>query len=108
MRILPEYTDEEMVEIAGDVARYHHKRWDGNGYPTGLKEEEIPLAARIMAVADVFDALISKRVYKDRIPVEKAFSMIEEEAGKQFDPEVVELFVESKEEILDYLKENLK
>ena len=104
--ILGDHADEEMVEIAGDVARYHHERWDGNGYPTGLKEEEIPLAARIMAVADVFDALISKRVYKDRIPVEKAFSMIEEESGKQFDPEVVELFVESKAEIWDYLEEN--
>lgn len=76
------------------------------GYPSGLSGEDIPLAARIMAVADVFDVLISKRVYKDRIPVEKAFSMIEEESGKQFDPEVVELFMESKAEILDYLEEN--
>ena len=58
-----------------------------------------------MAVADVFDALISKRVYKDRIPLTKAFAMIEEEAGKQFDPEVVDVFMKLKEEILKYLKE---
>lgn len=102
--ILGEHADEELVEIASDVARYHHERWDGNGYPTGLQGENIPLAARIMAVADVFDALISKRVYKERIPIDKAFSMIEEEAGKQFDPEVVEVFLEQKEEILEYLE----
>lgn len=102
--ILGEHADDELVEIASDVARYHHERWDGNGYPTGLQGEDIPLAARIMAVADVFDALISKRVYKERIPVDKAFSMIEEEAGKQFDPEVVAIFLEQREEILKYLE----
>ena len=79
-------------------------RWDGKGYPEGLKEDEIPLEARIMAVADVFDALISKRVYKDKIPVETAFKIIEEEAGKQFDPGVVEVFLELKEEIIDFLE----
>lgn len=103
--ILGEHSDGELVEISRDVAKYHHERWDGKGYPEGLKGEEIPLAARIMAVADVFDALISKRVYKERIPVTKAFDMIEEENGKQFDPEVVAAFVEQKEEILKYLEE---
>ena len=103
--ILGDHADEELVQIARDVAKYHHERWDGKGYPEGLKGEEIPLAARIMAVADVFDALISKRVYKDRIPISTAFSMIEEESGKQFDPEVVAIFMEQKEEILEYLSE---
>lgn len=103
--ILGDHADEELVEIARDVAKYHHERWDGKGYPEGLKGEEIPLAARIMAVADVFDALISKRVYKDKLPISKAFDMIEEEAGKQFDPEVVELFLEQKEAILEYVEE---
>lgn len=103
--VLGEHAEEELVEIARDVARYHHERWDGKGYPEGLHGEDIPLAARIMAVADVFDALISKRVYKDRIPLAKAFAMIEEESGKQFDPEVVAVFMELKEEIIKYLKE---
>lgn len=103
--ILGDNADVELVEIARDVAKYHHERWDGKGYPEGLKGEEIPLAARIMAVADVFDALISKRVYKDRLPISQAFEMIEKEAGKQFDPEVVELFLEQKEAVLEYVEE---
>ncbi|MBR5597196.1 MAG: HD domain-containing protein [Lachnospiraceae bacterium] len=103
--IFGEHADEEMVKIAGDVAKYHHERWDGKGYPEGLKEEEIPLAARIMAVADVFDALVSKRVYKEKIPAKTAFSMIEQESGFQFDPLVVETFLEQKDEILAGLEE---
>ena len=103
--ILGDNVDAELVEIARDVAKYHHERWDGKGYPEGLKGEEIPLAARIMAVADVFDALISKRVYKDKLSISKAFAMIEEESGKQFDPEVVELFLEQKEAVLKYVEE---
>ena len=103
--IFGEHADEEMVKIAEDVAKYHHERWDGKGYPEGLKEEEIPLAARIMAVADVFDALVSKRVYKEKIPASKAFTMIEQESGFQFDPLVVEIFLEQKDEILAGIEE---
>lgn len=103
--ILGEHADEQLVQISRDVAKYHHERWDGKGYPEGLKGEEIPLAARIMAVADVFDALISKRVYKESIPIGIAFDMIEEETGKQFDPEVVTIFLEQKNDILKYLNE---
>lgn len=102
--ILGDHADEELVRIARDVAKYHHERWDGKGYPEGLKGEEIPLAARIMAVADVFDALISKRIYKESLPISEAFEMIEEEKGKQFDPEVVELFLEQKKDVLRYLE----
>ena len=97
--------DAAFMEVAKNMAHYHHEKWDGKGYPEGLKGEEIPLAARIMAVADVFDALISKRVYKDRLPISQAFEMIEKEAGKQFDPEVVELFLEQKEAVLEYVEE---
>ena len=80
---------------ARDMAAYHHERWDGKGYPEGLKEEEIPLSARIMAVADVFDALISKRVYKPAFTMEKSLEMIAEGKGTQFDPKCVEVFLEA-------------
>lgn len=72
-----------------DIAESHHERWDGLGYPSGLAGEAIPLAARIVAVADVFDALTSRRPYKDAWPVEKALSAIREDAGRHFDPEAV-------------------
>ena len=75
------------------MAAYHHERWDGRGYPEGLKGEEIPLSARIMAVADVFDALVSKRSYKEPFSFEKAVSIITEESGTHFDPSVVKAFL---------------
>ena len=80
---------------ARNMAANHHERWDGKGYPEGLKEEEIPLSARIMAVADVFDALTSKRVYKPAYSKEKALEIIREGKGTQFDPKCVEVFLES-------------
>ena len=75
-----------------EMASFHHEKWDGSGYPNHLKGEEIPLSARIMAVADVFDALIAERVYKKGFPYEKAMAIITEGAGKHFDPKVVEAF----------------
>lgn len=102
--ILGKNADAQMVQIAKDIARYHHEKWDGNGYPEGKKGEDIPLSARIMAVADVFDALVSKRVYKDPFSVEKAFEIIQEEAGKHFDEEIVRVFMKMKPEILKQLK----
>lgn len=86
--ILKGTDDEEFKVIAENVAHYHHERWDGSGYPDGLKGEAIPLEARIMAVADVYDALVSKRVYKDRMSFEKADSIITEGMGTQFDPQL--------------------
>ncbi len=86
------------LEEARNLATYHHERWDGKGYPTGLAGEEIPLSARIMSVADVFDALVSRRSYKEPFPFEKAMDIIREGAGTQFDPEVVRAFVDASDE----------
>ena len=83
--ILKDTADEEFQKIAANVAHYHHERMDGSGYPEGLKGDEIPLEARIMAIADVYDALISKRVYKDSFSFEKANQIILQDMGTQFD-----------------------
>lgn len=88
------------LKEARNMAAYHHERWDGKGYPDGLHGEVIPLSARIMAVADVFDALTSKRVYKPAYPLEKALDILRDGAGTQFDPKCVEVFLESMPEIL--------
>lgn len=80
------------LTTAVEMAAYHHEWWNGKGYPYGISGEEIPLCARIMAVADVFDALTSKRCYKSAMPLEKAYSIIREESGTHFDPAVVEAF----------------
>ncbi|MBO4301488.1 MAG: HD domain-containing protein [Desulfovibrio sp.] len=92
---VPQY----LVE-AKDVATYHHEKWNGRGYPEGLAEESIPLSARIMAVADVFDALVSNRAYKKGFPLEKAFAILREESGSHFDPRIIEAFFSAKEEII--------
>ena len=87
------------LKEAQNLAHYHHEKWNGTGYPSGLKEEEIPLSARIMAVADVFVALVSKRSYKDGFPFEKAVSIIEEGSGSHFDPLVVKAFMDASDEV---------
>lgn len=89
------------LHTADEIAHSHHERWDGRGYPQGLKGEEIPLSARIMSVADVYDALRSKRVYKPAMPHEKAASIILEGRGTQFDPDVVDVFMSIQDEIQD-------
>jgi putative two-component system response regulator len=81
-----------------EIAHFHHEKWDGSGYPQGLKGDTIPLAARLMALADVFDALISRRVYKPPYPVEEAVDIILQGRGTHFDPELVDAFVEQKDE----------
>ena len=80
------------LTMAVEMATYHHEWWDGSGYPYGLSGNDIPLCARIMAVADVFDALISKRIYKDAMPLEKAYAIIREESGTHFEPQIVDAF----------------
>ena len=92
--------DSEYLYEAMDLALYHHEKWNGRGYPMGLSGEDIPLSARIMAVADVFDALVSNRSYKKGFPYEKALGIIQEERGTHFDPKVVDAFFAVKDEIL--------
>ena len=93
-KILAEFDDESFLNTAYDVAISHHEKWNGLGYPYGIKGEEIPLAGRIMAVADVFDALVAKRVYKQPMPIDKAVSIIIGDAGTHFDPDIIEVFKE--------------
>ncbi len=93
--------DADYLEEAKYVTGSHHEKWNGTGYPEGLAGEEIPLSARIMAVADVFDALISKRCYKDAFSYDDAFRIIREEAGAHFDPLVADAFLRSKEEVIE-------
>lgn len=93
--LLAELEDQDYLIIARDMAHYHHEKWDGSGYSESLKGEEIPLCARIMAIADVYDALRSRRSYKEEFPLESARMIIEEGAGTHFDPEVVEVFLEN-------------
>lgn len=93
------------LNIAIEMATYHHERIDGKGYPYGTAGDNIPLCAKILAVADVFDALTSKRVYKDPMPFGKACSIIREERGTHFDPDVVDAFTVTSEKILSAMKE---
>ncbi|MBQ3602083.1 MAG: response regulator [Lachnospiraceae bacterium] len=86
-------TSNENIKMAIDIAKYHHERWDGAGYPCGLSGEDIPLAARILSVADVYDILTSERCYRKAYSHEESIKIIEEEAGKQFDPEIVKVFL---------------
>ena len=91
---------------AKNITMYHHERWDGKGYPLGLKGEEIPLSARIMAVADVFDALVARRSYKEGFPFDKAIQIIQEESGTHFDPQVVNAFLKCKDEVRKITEQN--
>lgn len=100
--ILKDTDDKEFLRIAENVAHYHHERFDGSGYPDGLKGEEIPIEARIMAVADVYDALVSKRVYKDSFSFEQADQLILEGMGTQFDPALKEYYVASRPKLEEY------
>ena len=93
-RILQNADDPTFKRIAVNIAHYHHEKWNGQGYPEGIREEEIPFEARVMALADVFDALVSKRVYKDSYSYDKAFSIIEESMGTHFDPVLCTVFLE--------------
>ena len=100
--ILLNTDDENFKVIAENVAHYHHERYDGSGYPEGIKGEDIPLEARIMAIADVYDALVSKRVYKDAFSFEKADSIIMEGMGTQFDPKLKAAYVNARPRLEAY------
>ena len=86
------------LRFAREIAYTHHERWDGFGYPEGLRGDQIPIPGRLMALADTYDALTSKRVYKSQLPHEKAVQIITEEKGSQFDPEIVDAFLAAKED----------
>ena len=84
--------ENSFLSIARTIAYTHHEKWDGSGYPRGLKGEAIPLFGRVMAIADIYDALISERLYKDAMPHEDAVDLIREICGKHLDPAIVEAF----------------
>jgi len=94
------YSKAEVLKLAEQIAISHHEKWNGRGYPQGLAGDNIPLAARIVGLADVFDALTSKRPYKDPFPVEVALDIIEKDRGQHFDPDVVDVFLENIDEIV--------
>jgi len=96
-RIIKQTDEEEFLYNAKLFAEYHHEHWDGTGYPHGLKEMNIPLQGRIMAIVDVYDALVSKRPYKEPFTEEEAVNIITMSAGKQFDPKIVQVFLEIKD-----------
>lgn len=99
-----EKTGASYLKIAYEITMYHHERWDGSGYPEGLKREEIPLPARIMALADVFDALTAKRCYKDAFSYARAKSIILEGKGTHFDPMVVDAYLRNEKECIEVLE----
>lgn len=107
-KILAGNAEPELLQMARDIVCCHHEKWDGSGYPRGLRGSEIPLSARIMAVADVFDALVCKRVYKEAMAEEHAFSILREDAGKHFDPVLVDVFFAIREDVHQYLQENTR
>jgi len=86
-------------QLSAEIALRHHEKWDGSGYPDGLKGEDIPESARIVAIADVFDALSQKRVYKEAMPLDEAFAIIKEGSGQHFDPKLVENFLQIRRDI---------
>lgn len=104
--IFKDMDDKEFLNIAYDVTRYHHEKWNGNGYPEGLVGKEIPFSARIMAIADVFDAISAKRCYRDAMPLDKCFAIIKEGKGVDFDPVLTDLFLNAREKVEKVCKES--
>lgn len=102
-RIIGEHSS-GLLKLARSITLYHHEKWDGSGYPHGLAGTDIPIEARIAAIADVFDALTSERPYKQAWPVEDALALIQREAGGHFDPQLVELFIEQLPAVLEVKK----
>ena len=93
--------DSQYIDIVYDIVLYHHEKWNGKGYPEGLKENEIPLCARIMAVADVFDAVVEKRCYREAMTLEQGFSIIEDGIGNSFDPVIAKSFLSNKDKVFE-------
>jgi putative two-component system response regulator len=98
--VLLRFPNNEFIEMGIDIAKYHHEKWDGKGYPEGLSGDNIPISARIMAVSDVFDALMSKRPYKEAFSFSDSYNIILEGKGSHFDPMVVDAFIEIAKEVV--------
>ena len=98
--------NERYLRFAKDMALYHHEKWNGEGYPYGLSGKEIPICARIMTVADVFDALCSERSYKKAYPIDRAFEILEESKGSHFEPCLVDLMYEIRKDLEEIYKNN--
>ena len=101
-KLLSDVMDNYFVRVAKNMALYHHERWDGTGYPEQRSGESIPMEARIMALADVYDALVSKRCYKERMSFREARDVILASMGKQFDPQLKDSFLECQDQLMDY------
>lgn len=95
----------EFQQIAYEVARFHHEKYNGKGYPDGLSGDQIPLHARVMAIADVFDAVSQKRCYRDAMPVDECFAIIERGAGYDFDPALAQIFLDARDEVEKLMKD---
>ena len=91
--------NKQYARMAYEVAHFHHEKWNGSGYPEGLKQEEIPLCARLMAIADVFDAVSEKRCYREAMPLEQCFRIIADGSGKDFEPLLADVFLEIRDQI---------
>ena len=98
-------SENELIRLSSSIALYHHEKWDGSGYPYGLKGEDIPIDARIASIADVFDAVTSKRVYKPSFSLEETLTLIRQENGKHFDPAVVQAFFRALPKIQKIMEE---
>ena len=101
-KLLSDVKDSYFVSVAKNMALYHHERWDGTGYPERRSGDSIPMEARIMALADVYDALVSKRCYKERMSFREARDVILASMGKQFDPQLKDSFLDCQEQLMDY------
>lgn len=100
-------SNKKLLQIACEIAHQHHERWDGKGYPHGLREDEISIFARVTMLADVYDALCSKRCYKEAWPRDRVNSYIMSERAKAFDPQLVDIFTQHEEEIRNIRKQYL-
>jgi putative two-component system response regulator len=101
LRAEEELGSTDFLQMAREIALTHHERWDGTGYPRGLKGDDIPISGRLMAIADVYDALINKRVYKEAFSHEEAVEIVKASAGTHLDPDIVEAFLQLKNEFLN-------
>ncbi|MCR5329559.1 MAG: HD domain-containing protein [Lachnospiraceae bacterium] len=103
-RAFEDYDDADFKRIAENIAHYHHERWDGGGYPLGLSSTDIPLEARIMAIVDVYDALVTERTYREILSFEDAYNTIMNAMGTQFDPSLAKYFAASRQELEEFYK----